>query len=91
MYEQLEAPNQSRVALVRQLTEDMDENNNDGFWFAPFPPPTDEFGTRRLPTHTTMQRNAILNKSLKNIVYDIITDAKELGAIDLNWLTDYQH
>lgn len=49
------------------------------------------------PIHasTAMHRNHIysanINKSLKSIVYDIIADAKDLGAIDLNWLLDYQH
>jgi hypothetical protein len=29
------------------------------------------------------------NKSLKKIVHEILTDAKDLGAIDLNWLQGY--
>jgi hypothetical protein len=74
----------------------MDENN-DGFWFVPLPTSIDDemnpIGRRPpSPMHFNIaQRNtANINKSLKNIVYDIITDAKELGAIDLNWLLDYQ-
>lgn len=82
----------------------MDESN-DGVWFVPFPAAAtgmeeDQNGMGRRPpspmhSNTAMQRNAIyaanINKSLKSIVYDIIADAKDLGAIDLNWLLDYQH
>lgn len=77
----------------------MDESN-DGVWFVPFPTSEDDQNLigRRPPSpmhsNTAMHRNALysanINKSLKSIVYDIITDAKDLGAIDLNWLLDYQ-
>lgn len=78
------------MTLVRQHTEDMEENN-DAFWFMPFPTTgNDEMHPIGLrppsPPNLTSTGN---NKSLKTIVYDILSDAKESGASDLNWLQDY--
>lgn len=43
------------------------------------------------PMHLSQQLHPVgnPNKSLKSIVYDILSDAKDLGAIDINWLQDY--
>ncbi|GAA5798975.1 hypothetical protein HPULCUR_004384 [Helicostylum pulchrum] len=93
LYEQVEDPTQARITVVRQYTEEME---NDAFWFVPFTTANDE--TRPIgqrppsPMHPYLtQLNAVgnQNKSLKNIVHDILSDAKELGAIDINWLQDY--
>ncbi|OBZ85463.1 hypothetical protein A0J61_06484 [Choanephora cucurbitarum] len=40
-----------------------------------------------METSQTMGRHA--GKTLKNLVYDILLDAKDLGAVDLNWLQQY--
>lgn len=79
--------------MVRPYTEEME---NDAFWLVPFTTANEE--TRPIgqrppsPMHPYLtQLNAVgnQNKSLKNIVHDILSDAKELGAIDINWLQDY--
>ncbi|KAI8095879.1 hypothetical protein BDF21DRAFT_406926 [Thamnidium elegans] len=93
LYEQVEDPTQARITVVRPYTEEME---NDAFWFVPFTTTNEE--TRPIgqrppsPMHPYLtQLNAVgnQNKSLKNIVHDILLDAKELGAIDINWLQDY--
>lgn len=82
--------NESRVTLIRQHTEDIDESN-DAFWFMPFPTAVNNemhpIGLRPpSPPNLTSVGN---NKTLKAIVYDILIDAKESGAVDLNWLQDH--
>ncbi|KAI9361090.1 hypothetical protein BD770DRAFT_384151 [Pilaira anomala] len=96
LYEQVEVTNQnpSTATLVQRFTEEA-EDQNDAFWFIPFSTGNDEMhpiGQRPpSPMHLSQQLHPVgyPNKSLKTIVYDILTDAKDLGAIDINWLQDY--
>ncbi|KAG2213151.1 hypothetical protein INT47_011300 [Mucor saturninus] len=89
LYEQLEIPNESRMTLVRQHTEEPEESN-DAFWIMPFPTAADEMHPIGLRPPSPPNLNSTgNNKSLKNIVYDILSDAKESGASDLHWLQDY--
>jgi hypothetical protein len=62
-------------------------------WLAP---PSAESAIGRRPPSPTHQQiaasgnnDASTTKSLQDMVHDIIMDAKDLGAADLNWLQDY--
>ncbi|GAN02344.1 hypothetical protein MAM1_0020d01787 [Mucor ambiguus] len=81
---------------LRHMTDDADAIRNGTFWFVPLPNTEDDVPAagRRPPSpmqHTLSSQSMlpIENKSLKDIVHTVIMDCKDLGAIDLNWISDY--
>jgi hypothetical protein len=94
LYEQVEIPSDasSRNDLAHQIAEE--EAIALHHWLAPST--EDSVVGRRPPSPTHQQTTASNNngatkkkKTLKDMIHDIIMDAKDLGAVDLNWLQDY--
>ncbi|KAF1799055.1 hypothetical protein FB192DRAFT_1394613 [Mucor lusitanicus] len=81
---------------LRHLTDNADAIRNGTFWFVPLINTEAEVPVagRRPPSpvQQALSSQSIFsneNKSLKDIVRAIIMDCKDLGAIDLNWINEY--
>jgi hypothetical protein len=79
------------------MTDNADAIRNGTFWFVPLPNTEDDgqpaIGRRPpSPVQHILSSQAmppVGNKSLKDIIRTVILDCKDLGAIDLNWISDY--
>lgn len=93
-----EANGQFRHLEMTVIEDNAEAIRNGTFWFVPLPNTgnhEDEVHPvgRRPPSpahHPSLQPiPSVSNKSLKDIIHNIIMDCKDLGAIDLNWIQDY--
>ncbi|KAK4515979.1 54S ribosomal protein L23, mitochondrial [Mucor velutinosus] len=78
------------------MTDNADAIRNGTFWFVPLSNGEDDVSAagRRPPSpvqHTLSSQSmpSVGDESLKDIIRTVIMDCKDLGAIDLNWISDY--
>ncbi|KAI9487127.1 MAG: hypothetical protein EXX96DRAFT_474335 [Benjaminiella poitrasii] len=75
--------------VVEEIIEDDEENNNFRFTSATAAAPVVDDETHPHSIGQRLSSPMSSTKSLKDVIYSIIMDAKELGALDLQWLQEY--